>query len=201
MKRIKPDHVLAALLLLLLPVDEARADGGIIRWRETQEPFLITIFTSSEPVSEGLVDVSVMVQDRISSEPILDASVELMFTAPPGSVPQPAARTCCQMCSGTKTGTSPSNMTQFTVAATREQASNKLLYAAPIKFSTAGNWRMSAVIARGNDAVKIACAIPVGSPPRRLTGLLPYLALPPLMIALFTINQCLRKPSLEKSTI
>jgi hypothetical protein len=68
-----------------------------------------------------------------------------------------------------------------------------LLYAAPIKFNTIGTWRMQVLIECGRDAVKVACDIPVAPPPRGSTSLIPYLAGPPLAVALFAINQFLRK--------
>jgi hypothetical protein len=194
---MKPAHfvkILASILLVGLSSNVARADGGIIRLRETQGPFVVTIFTTSEPVQDCPADISILVQRQDSSDAILDANVNLVFTAPAASVAKPVEEMCGM--SGAASGT---NVNHFTVAATRQQASNKLLYAAPVKFGTAGDWQLQAFIERGDAAVKIACAIPVGSPPRRLTGLLPYLVLPPVMVALFAINQCLRKQSLEKN--
>jgi hypothetical protein len=82
MKQIRSAQLLTALLLLALSSGHALADGGIIRLRETQGPFVITIFTASEPVRNTPVDVSVMVQKADSSEAILDATVELALTAP-----------------------------------------------------------------------------------------------------------------------
>jgi hypothetical protein len=176
------------LLLSGLSSGDVRADGGIIRLHEAQGPFVVTIFTTSEPVKDGPVDVSVMVQQRDSSEAILDASVDLMFTPPAA----PVMDLDGQICGASGAGPGP-HAEQFNVPATRQQASNKLLYAAPVKFGTTGNWQLQAFVERGNEAVKIACGIPVGSPPRRLSGLLPYLVLPPLLVALFAANQYLRK--------
>ena len=68
----------------------------------------------------------------------------------------------------------------------------------PVKFGTVGDWQLQALVERGGASGKIACNIPVGSPPRRLTGLLPYLALPPVIVALFVANQRLRTQSSKK---
>lgn len=188
--------IVPAFLMLVLSLNDARADGGMIRLHETQGPFVVTIFTASEPVQGCPADVSVLVQGRDASDAILDANVNLAFTAPAASVTKPVEQMCGMSGATAASGT---NINQFTVTATRQQASNKLLYAAPVKFGSAGNWQLQAFVWRGSNVAKIACDIPVGSPPRQLSGLFPYLALPPLMVALFAINQCLRKQSLERN--
>ena len=198
MKLIRRVQVLAALLLLGLSSRDARADGGVIRLFEAKGPYVVTIFTASEPVQDSPVDVSVMVQRRDSSEAILDANVDLMFTPPTESTVEPVEQMCGQLGEALMSRPLGGQMTEFTVPATHKQASNKLLYAAPVEFGTVGNWRLQASIERGSEAVKVDCIIPVGSPPRRLTGLVPYLVLPPLMVSLFVVNQCLRKQSLGK---
>src|SRR5580704_11488590 len=68
MKLIRCIWVLAALLLLGLSSRDARADGGVIRLFEAKGPYIVTIFTASEPVQASPVDVSVMVQRRDSGE-------------------------------------------------------------------------------------------------------------------------------------
>ena len=185
---------LPVLLLFGLSSVNARADGGVIRLREIQGPFVVTIFTSSEPLQDSPVDVSVMVQGRDSSDAILDASVNLIFTPPAASIAEPIE----QICGVSGLAGLGAHSEQFTVAATRRQASNKLLYAAPVKFGAAGNWQLQAFIKREGDAVEMACSLPVSSPPRKLVALFPYLVFPPLMVALFALNQRLRRQSLEK---
>ena len=61
--------------------DEVRADGGIMRVREAQGPFVVTIFTASELQQDSPADVSVMVQERDSNDAVLDANVSLIFFA------------------------------------------------------------------------------------------------------------------------
>jgi hypothetical protein len=165
-----------------------------MRAREVQGPFVVTIFTSSEPQQGSLLDVSVMVQERDSNDAILDATVKLIFTRPTGSYAEPIDETC----GPPGMAGLDSHSERFTVAATRRQASNKLLYAAPIRLDAAGTWQLQTFIRRAGDDVKIACTLPVSPPPHKLIELLPYLILPPLMVALFAVNQWLRRQSLEK---
>jgi hypothetical protein len=165
-----------------------------MRAREAQGPFVVTIFTSSEPQQDNPVDVSVLVQERDSNDAILDGTVKLMLTPPAGSFAEPVE----QLCGPLGTAGSDPNSERFTVEATRRQASNKLLYATPITLDAAGTWQLQVFIQRGGDAVVVACSLPVNPPPRKLIGLLPYFILPPLMVALFAVNQWLRRKSLEK---
>ena len=194
MKRFPNLRALFTLLLLGLSSGVAHADGGIIRLREAQGPFVVTIFTAAEPTQGSPVDLSVMVQKRDSSDAILDATVDLTLTPPAGAVAG-LMEPFCGLPGGPGAG---SVATVVTIPATREQASNKLVYAAPIQFGVVGNWRLQALVTCGKEAANVACDIPVGSPPRRLAGLLPFLAMPPLLVTQFAMNQRLRKQSLER---
>jgi hypothetical protein len=177
-------QILASLLWLGPSFGNAFADGGIVRLREAQGPFVVTVFTTSEPVQGCPADISVLVQRQDSRDAILDAKVNLTVTAPSASI----AKTKEEMC-----GMPGASTHQFTVVATRRQASNKLLYAAPINFDSCGDWRLQILVEHTGDAVKLACKIPVESPARWLNGLIPYIALPVIMVALFAMNQFLRR--------
>jgi hypothetical protein len=104
---------------LLLPVAimlaqaSALADGGTVQLRQDAGPFVITVFTSPAPLSAGPVDISLLLQNRNGLEPVLDANVSLLLRA---------------NASGSEIRARP----------TREQAQNKLLYAAPVTFAESG---------------------------------------------------------------
>jgi hypothetical protein len=187
-------QVLLALLWFGLSPQNAWADGGIVRAREELGAFVVTIFTASDLQQDSPADVSVMVQERDSNDAILDATVKLLFTSPAGSFAEQIEPVCGT--AGMADMAPPSE--RFTVAATRQQASNKLLYAAPVKFDRTGNWQLQASIQRDGNVVETSCRLPVSLPPREWTGLLPWLTLPPLMVASFAANQWLRRQSLEK---
>ena len=195
MKRPRFIQSLPIILLLGFSSLEARGDGGVIRLREIQGSFVVTIFTSGDPMQDNPFDVSVMVQERDSNEAILDASVKLVFT----SLFTPTPATTEQICGETGVAAAGPVSQRITFVATRGQASNKLLYAAPVKFSAAGEWQLQAFIKHDGDAVVMACPLQVGPPPRKLLALFPYLILPPLMVALFALNQWLRGQLREKT--
>jgi hypothetical protein len=53
------------------------ADGGAVQLQRQAGPFLITVFASPVPARVGPVDLSVLVQDRVSLRPVLDTSVSV----------------------------------------------------------------------------------------------------------------------------
>lgn len=169
------------LLALVIQSHDACGDGGIMRCRDAQGPFVVSIFTASEAVQGEPLDVSVLVQDRNSNDAILDATVNLILTPPFGSLADASEAIC---------GGTHSEGTR--VAAMRSQASNKLLYAAPVQFDASGVWQLQATIQSENDSAKITCSILVGPPPRKFAGVFPYLLLPPALTALFALHQRLR---------
>ena len=193
MKCVDLVRFLPGLLMFGLSLSNARADGGVVRLREAKGPFLVTVFTAAEPVQDGLSDVSVMVQRGDSGDAILDATVELVFKAPPALVAEPVGQLCGASGAWLLGRSLKPGQAQLAVPAYRSLGSNKLLYAAPIRFVTPGNWQLEASVKHRSDAVKVACGIRVGPPPRRLVLLAPYLALPPVLVALFVLNQCLRR--------
>jgi hypothetical protein len=176
----------------------ARGDGGIVQLRENKGPFSVTVFVAPEAALGEFADVSVLVQGRTNAEVILDADVSLTAD-PPGGV---AINQSDTLCGAASDAAAFPDLTQHQVKAqaTREQASNKLLYAAPLKLSATGNWRLHVLVSRGSDSESFDCLLPV-TRSSTLAGLWPYLAFPPLGITAFAINQRLRKHSLEKEPL
>src|SRR5215510_553694 len=94
--------ITTTLLLLFVP-RIAKGDGGIIRLREVQGPFSITVFSSPEAASGGLTDVSALIQERESGKVILDADVRLALSPPNGS----ALNQADELCTVSTTSTRP----------------------------------------------------------------------------------------------
>jgi hypothetical protein len=190
---------IATTLLVLFVLHYAKGDGGIIRLREAKGPFSVTVFSSPEPTSGGLTDVSALIQERESGKVVLDADVRLALSPPDGSALNQSAEFC-----GVPTAATRSldglNLTT-SARATRENASNKLLYSAPVELNATGNWKLHVLVSRGTDTGRFDCLLPVASNSGKLTGLLPYLLLPPLVVAAFALNQRLRRQSLQNTLI
>ena len=113
--------------------------------------------------------MSVLVQD-LAGAPILDAEVTLRFD-PPGRG---------------ELGRSPS-------ARSRAQATNKLLQAAQVDLGEVGEWRLGVSVRRAGQASDVSCPLPIAPATHRVKALWDVLALPPLMVVLFALNQTLRR--------
>jgi len=187
--------LVTALLTALAPT-LARGDGGIIRLRQVQGPFSVTVFTSAEASRGGLADVSVLIQRRETGAVVLDADVNLTLNPPNGFIVM-RWDPFCGLPPTTGAVYGPNVLQHpMTIRATREQASNKLLYAAAVKLNAPGDWRMHLLVSRGADAASFDCVLPVALASTGLKGLWPFLALVPIAITAFAMNQWLRRHSL-----
>ena len=173
-----------------------RGDGGIIRLRETQGPFSVTVFSPPEAAAGGLADVSALIQERRTGNVVLDADVSFALSPPDGLVMKQLGGLCGLPTAAMRLPDGMNN--SASVHATREQASNKLLYAAPLELYAPGDWKLHVLVSRGTETARFDCRLPVTLSSGRLTGVWPYLSLPPLAVALFAINQWLRRQSLQK---
>ncbi len=100
----------------------ARGDGGTLRLRERTGPYEVAVFTAPTPLRAGRVDLSILVQDAGSGEPVRDARV-IAVLAPRGR-PGDALR----------------------LEATSEMATNKLLYAAVFTLPEPGWWDVALTV-------------------------------------------------------
>ncbi len=163
---------------LLLPVvitlaqATAFADGGTVQLRKEAGALVITVFGSPAPLSAGPVDISLLVQNRNGLEPVLDANVSLLLRAD---------------ASGTEIQARP----------TREQAQNKLLYAAPVTLAESGKWQLAITILRNGERTEATGAIDVSSAPEMAASYWSYIAFPPLVIVVFVVREWLLRRRLE----
>jgi hypothetical protein len=153
-----------AALLLLACSAPAWADGAHIALRATSGPYSITLFTAPDPLVSGPVDLSLLVEDASSGDPLADATATGTLTLP--------AR--------------PGPSFNLTHAA----ASNKLLLAAEPVLTAPGIYTLVLHIARpGSPTASFSTVLPVAEDHRRRTTLLFALVLPLAVIALFLVNQ------------
>jgi hypothetical protein len=155
---------------LLLPVAilvaqmTAMADGGAVQLRQEAGPFVITVFTAPAPLSTGPVDISVLLQNRNGLEPVLDANVSLLLR-------------------GNASGS------EIRVQPTREQAQNKLLYAAPVTLAESGKWQLDITILRNGEHTNATGTIDVAPAFETASSYWSYIAFPPIMIVLFVVRE------------
>lgn len=181
------------IMAMLVAPCVIRADGGVVRARETQGACVVTIFTPPEVSTVAPADVTVMVQERKTGEVIFDAVVALSFTSPAGARMAMNPGICGPLNNTVILGTAAAFGQSPPIRATHEWATNKLLYGANVILPAVGDWQVRAVVRSGGRDAFVSGVIPVTPSPRRLAGLWPYLAVPPGFIGLFTLNQWLRR--------
>src|SRR5262249_21853359 len=107
-------------------------------------------------------------QSGAGSATILDARVSIPAVPPPGAPVSPVS-----------------------VEATHAAATNKLLYAATIPLAAPGRWTVRTTVSLGAETADVSCELPVVPAAAELTQIWPYLAIPPLVVALFVLHQWL----------
>lgn len=163
--------VAALVALVIFPLTAALVsrpawgDGGTLRVMEPSGTFVVGVFSTPEPLRVAPADLSVLVLERTGGSPVLDASVSMEVRPPAGSDAGPQR-----------------------LEATRGRATNKLLYAASFLPGTPGDWTLHVTVTRGTESAAVGCTLPVASDQAGLVGIWPYLAIPPVAIALYALR-------------
>ena len=119
--------ILLALCLLSTTLC-AFADGGRIRLHEPAGPFVVTLFTTPDPLSEGAADFSVAVERQGALGLVQDAEITLVLTQPNAASAAPLVLT-----------------------ATHQAATSRFLQAANFTLPHAGIWRVKVIVSQGKD--------------------------------------------------
>ena len=163
---------LLVVLISLSPlVQLARADGGVVIFQRASPSFIITLFSTEMPLRPGPADLSVLLERPDGRSPILDAQVFIDLEHETGTI--------------------------IRAEATRSQAQNKLLYCSLINLPAAGHWKMKLHVRHGNDAADMLGDLMVAAPQPVLLSHWELIAVPPIIIALFITNQCLRRKRVQ----
>jgi hypothetical protein len=151
-------------VLAILAQATTFADGGTVQLRKEFGELAITVFTSPGLLSVGPSDISLLIQNKIGLEPVLDADVWVILHQESSNV-------------------------DFQVRPTRTQAQNKLLYAAPVIFPKPGNWQIAVVVGRNGKETGVTGTLKVAPAPARAAAYVAYIAFPPVTIVLFIIRE------------
>lgn len=156
---------------LLAFSSQAEADGGFVELHQEVGPFVVTVFSAPGPLRAGPVDMSVLVQDRASGQPVLDGEVFVRLKSP-GAI-------------------------TLVERATREVAQNKLLYSALMNLPEAGQWELEVTITQGKETASILGQVSAAAPSPFWLSYWRSLSLPPILIAVFALNQWLKRRALS----
>ena len=165
-------YTLLVLVGTILAQTTAFADGGLVQLRMEAGALVITVFTSPAPRSAGPVDISLLVQNRNGLEPVLDANVSVLLRADASDA-------------------------EIRLRPTREQARNKLLYAAPVTLAEPGKWQLAVTILRNGERTDATGTIDVAPAPEMAASYWSYIAFPPLVIMAFVVRERLIRRRLK----
>lgn len=131
----------AVLLIALFPLcaRTARADGGRLRFREPAGPFVVTLFTTPDPLTKGRADFSVAVQRAGESRLVEDADVTFILTPVKG------------------------HGTRLVLHASHAAATSKWLQAANFSLPAGGLWKVTVRVRRGLQAGECSGEIRAGA--------------------------------------
>jgi hypothetical protein len=154
---------------LVVPVfcTSVAADGGLIQLSEKKGGYRITVFSSPTPLRAGDIDISVLVQDAATGDPLTRSLVTVRMIK--------------------------SGRPALEFAATSEAATNKLLQAAQFELPDPGRWEIHVEVEGLHGRTVIAGELEAAKPLPRWRELWPWLGWPALVIALFGVHQILAR--------
>jgi hypothetical protein len=136
---------------------------------EKAGPFLITVFGDPTPLRVGPVDISVMIQDEEGGRPILEAEVTVQLQ---------------------EQGTDRS---PIITQATRQNATNKLLYAALVNLPAPGLWELQVTAQYQAQVANVTCMVTAVPPRPPLRSWWLYAALLSVTIGSVALHQWYRR--------
>lgn len=172
---------LCLLACLLLPLASGRADGGAIIARQTINGLDLTVFAAPAPLRAGPTDISVLALDQKTTQPVLDAEVDVTW-APSATATNEWMPPCCQMM------VSPAG-----IPAVRAHSQNKFLYSAIVPIKSSGASDLIVRVRHGGQESKLPITVLVGPPPPPVVAYWPWLAFPFVGIAVFGLHQRLSR--------
>src|SRR5262249_48206786 len=143
----------------------ARGDGGSVCLSEKTGPYQVTVFSAPTPLRAGPVDISVLVQDAATGQPMPQATVTISMT----QIGQPALAN----------------------PATQDIATNKLLHAARFELPVPGRWELKVHVDGAKGLVVVGLELEVSPPLPRWRELWPWFAWPALAVGLFGVHHLL----------
>ena len=149
----------------------ALADGGTMRFSGRRGDRVVTVFTAPAPLSAGLIDLSVLVQDSKTGRAISDLAIEV-HSRPIGF-----------------------GEMNIRAVATTGAATNKLMRAASFELPEPGRWHIDVFVQSLADDQPIGFDVAVTQPPPHWLKMSLWIAWPLLPIGLFGIREVLRMRS------
>lgn len=169
------------LLLFLCLAGNALADGGSVQLHSVSGRFDITLFAEPPLPRAGQIDFSVLIQDKKTGQPVLDAAVTLALT--PVQVhenEQPAwYPPSCAVAP-------PVNLAG--VPLLHSGATNRLLYGALVEVPAAGVWQARTEVRLGDQRGVIEGTVDIAPPFPPIANYWPLFLFPVVAIGLYVLR-------------
>jgi len=179
---------LLTMLVVLMPL-ALFADGGVAVGQFENGPLSVTVFAAPVPVRAGPLDVTVLVQEISSNQPVTDAVIG--FSLQKVSPPSPDRVRLPAWCSSSPPGS--------WIAASSTHSNNKLLSGAYLPLQESGRWQLTLRITRGAVDFTESLLLDVAPPQNLLAVWWPLLAVVPLAVALYAWRAALlRRKSMRR---
>lgn len=157
---------LLLLLLFLLSAAPLAADGGRIRLHQQAGPFVVTLFSTPDPLVEGPADFSVAVERAGGQGLVEDAQVTLIFTQPEDP-----------------------EGTRIVVPATHQAATSRFLQAANLQLPRSGSWLVEVIVSAGDQAGECSARVDVLPRTAFRNQTLWQILVVPLLMLLYLVHQ------------
>lgn len=166
-----PFHRLLPILcsLCLLDSGSVWADGGAVRLMRQTASWRVTVFTSPTPLRTGPVDISVLIQDAKTGQPLLDVPVKVW--AHPAEDPE-------SLVGGD---------------AMTEAATNKLFRAIVVDIQQPGRWDLTIEVGPEENQESLLVEVDIGAGLPNWFNLAAWIGWPVLAGGLFVIHRWLAK--------
>ncbi len=156
-------------LLLPLWCATVAADGGLMLLSGKRGGYQITVFTAPTPFRAGPVDVSVLVQDASTGNPVTQVQVKVRMTK--------------------------SGRPALVYPATSEAATNKLLHAAQFVLPEPGAWNLEVQVRGSQGLAVLAGDVQAVKPLARWQEIWTWFGWPALAIVIFCLHHVLERRS------
>ncbi|MEI6491180.1 MAG: hypothetical protein WCO94_01435 [Verrucomicrobiota bacterium] len=163
------------LSALLLTSSLLRADGGITLGQIERDGLRVTVFAAPVPVLAGPLDVTFLVQELPSNQPVTDASIACLVQrlSPPSLNVARLPAWCSTIAAGAR------------IQATLTHSRNKLLLGAYLPLTEAGRWELRFDISRAQTRFTAGIPFDVAPPRAPVSTWWPLIALVPAAILLY----------------
>ena len=141
----------------------------MVRISEVDGPWRLTVFSEPTPLRAGMVDFSVLIQETADDAPILDATVSLMLDHVDGE------------------------SDSILVEATREAATNQLLYSAKFELPAEGTWDIETAALQGEQISRVRFQFEAAEKVPPFLDMWFWFLLPVMACLLIILNQWLQR--------